>query len=176
MADEQEELESLLARTAMADRAAFHALYGATSPRVYGVLVAMLRDEEIAQDVLQDTYVKVWGRAGEYHADRGQVLSWIIAIARYRALDLLRASKRRSSFEQQAGEALSLALPQADAFSELLKECLERLADIQRRSILYAFVHGYTHEELAEREATPVGTVKSRIRRGLQRLRECLEQ
>ncbi len=176
MADQQADLESLLARAALADRAAFHALYDATSPLVYGVLRAMLRDEESAQDVLQDTYVKVWGRAGEYHSDRGHVLSWIIAIARYSALDLLRASKRRSNFEQQAGETLLLTLPDTDTFSDSLKDCLDRLADLQRRSIFSAFVHGFTHEELAQRENAPLGTIKSRIRRGLQRLRECLEQ
>ncbi|MCB1687418.1 MAG: sigma-70 family RNA polymerase sigma factor [Halioglobus sp.] len=176
MADQQEELEVLIARAAMADRSAFHALYVATAPRVYAVLMVMLRDQETAQDVLQDTYVKVWGRAGEYHSERGEVLSWVIAIARYRALDLLRASKRRTNFEHQAGETLELSLPTSDAFSELTKECLNRLADIQRRSIISSFVHGFTHEELAVREETPIGTIKSRIRRGLQRLRECLEQ
>lgn len=176
MADEQKTLEALIARTALGDRSAFQALYAATSPRVYSVLTAMLHDSATAQDVLQDTYVKVWGRSGEYHSERGQVLSWIIAIARYRALDLLRASKRRSGFEQQAATALELTLPMNDVYSELLEQCLARLAEIQRRSIVSAFVFGYTHEELAKSEETPIGTVKSRIRRGLARLRECLEQ
>jgi len=176
MEDQQDELEALIARAAMADRAAFQTLYKVTSPRVYAVLIAMLRDEEIAQDVLQDAYVKVWARAGEYHSERGQVLSWIIAIARYRALDVLRASKRRSNFEQQAGESAVLSVPATDAFTEMLSECLDRLADLQRSNIISAFMHGFTHEELADREDTPIGTIKSRIRRGLQRLRECLDQ
>lgn len=176
MNEPHDELEALVARAAMADRKAFHRLYEMTSPRVYAVLVSMLHDKDMAQDVLQDTYVKVWGRAGEYHCERGQVLSWIIAIARYRALDLLRASKRRNTFEHQAGETLAPVLSIGDSFSDLMKDCLGRLADIQRHSIVAAFVHGFTHEELAAKEDAPLGTVKSRIRRGLRRLRECLEQ
>jgi RNA polymerase sigma-70 factor (ECF subfamily) len=176
---QSEDLKALIARTAREDRAAFRALYDATSPRVYGVLVALLRNDDTAQDVLQDTFVKVWARAGEYHSERGEVLSWIIAIARYRALDLLRASRRRSSYEQQAGESPLLTLPAvsaSDEFSLRLTDCLDRLAERQRRNIVAAFVRGFTHEELARQENTPLGTIKSRIRRGLQRLRECLEQ
>jgi len=176
MADQQKELEVLLASTALGDRNAFQTLYSNTSPRVYAVLMSMLSDKATAQDVLQDTYVKVWSRASEYHSERGEVLSWIIAIARYRALDLLRAANRRQNFEQQAMAPQALSLSATNDFSDLLQECLDRLAQLQRRSILAAFINGFTHEELASLEKTPVGTVKSRIRRGLARLRECLEQ
>lgn len=174
--DEQDTLESLLARTALGDRVAFRELYDATSPRVYAVLMAMLREPAMAQDVMQDAYVKVWAQAREYHTERGLVLSWIIAIARYRALDLLRASRRRDALEDEAAVVMSMSLPASDGLSEMLQECLGRLAEMQRRSILAAFVNGFTYEELAERESAPLGTVKSRIRRGLQRLRECLDQ
>ena len=176
MADQPKLFESLLASTALGDRVAFQQLYSDTSPRVYGVLMSMLSDRATAQDVLQDTYVKVWSRAGDYHAERGEVLSWIIAIARYRALDLLRASSRRQNFEHQAAEPEALTFSASDEFSELLQECLNRLAQLQRRSILEAFINGFTHEELASNEDTPIGTIKSRIRRGLVRLRECLDQ
>jgi RNA polymerase sigma-70 factor (ECF subfamily) len=172
----QAELEVMLARSALGDRDAFQRLYEATAPRVYAVLLSMLRDSALAQDVMQDAYVKVWGQSRDYHADRGLVLSWIIAIARYRALDLLRASKRRDALEMEAVQQQSLTEPTQEGFSDLLRECLGKLADLQRRSIVAAFVNGFTHEELAAREATPVGTVKSRIRRGMQRLRECLQQ
>ncbi len=173
--DQQEILESLLARTALGERDAFRELYDSTSPRVYAVLVAMLHDPATAQDVMQDAYVKVWAQAREYHAERGLVLSWIIAIARYRALDLLRAARRRDVLEDEAGKVMEMSLPAREGFSEMLQECLGRLAELQRRSILAAFVNGFTYEELAARESAPLGTVKSRIRRGLQRLRECLE-
>ncbi|GAB5452555.1 MAG: sigma-70 family RNA polymerase sigma factor [Halioglobus sp.] len=176
MTASQNELERHVSRCAMGDRKAFETLYTESSPSVYAVLMSMLHDAATAQDVLQDTYIKVWNRAGEYHAERGLVLSWIIAIARYRALDLLRASKRRSTYEQQSEQTPTTVPVSAGTTSQLLQECLERLADLQRKSILAAFVGGYTHEELAVREATPVGTIKSRIRRGLGRLRECLEQ
>jgi RNA polymerase sigma-70 factor (ECF subfamily) len=76
----------------------------------------------------------------------------------------------------EAVQQQSLTEPTQEGFSDLLRECLGKLADLQRRSIVAAFVNGFTHEELAAREATPVGTVKSRIRRGMQRLRECLQQ
>ncbi len=174
---EQAELEQLIARCVLGDRAAFKTLYEKTSARVFGLALRMLRSREQAQDLLQDVYVRVWSRAGEYHAQRGRVLAWIMAIARYRALDMLRAESRRTTGElvEQADPAAG-ADPDSDGISSrALEECLQRLADSQRRSILVVFYGGLTHDELAARQSTPVGTVKSRIRRGLQRLRECLE-
>ncbi len=176
MAVTDAQLEAWLARSLDGDRGAFHQLYDATSPRVYAVLMKLLAEPAMAQDVLQDTYVKVWAQAEHYRSERGLVLSWIISIARYRAIDLLRAQGRRSSHELAAGETQQSTSGNDDPLSDLLHECLAKLADLQRHTIQAAFVHGFTHTELAAREDAPVGTVKSRIRRGLQRLRECMEQ
>ena len=92
---QQADNETLIARVGLGDRGAFKSLYVGTAPRVYAVILQMLRDPALAQDVLQDTYIKVWSRAQDYHHERGQVLGWIIGIARYRALDILRSEQRR---------------------------------------------------------------------------------
>lgn len=174
----EDELQELLARTVMGDRAAFHSLYTETSPTVFGVLKQMLPDTAVAEDVLQDAYVKVWSRAGEFHGERGKVLGWIIAIARYRALDVIRANKRRFEITSEANLVPESVAADGGALElkTVLEECMSRLAELQRQSIIGAFVHGWTHEELANQLAQPIGTVKSRIRRGLNLLRECLER
>lgn len=167
--------EDLLARVVLGDRNAFQLLYEETSPKVYGVLLRMLGDASSAQDVLQDTYVRVWSRAGEFHGERGKVLAWIITIARYRALDLLRSQKRRVEVTREFSQDQKFSVDLSESDPRLYS-CLETLADTQKSSVVASFVHGFTHEELAVQFAAPIGTIKSRIRRGLQRLKECLEQ
>ena len=178
----EEELRALLSRTALGDRDAFKALYQATSPQILGLLIHMLGQRDRAEDALQDTYIKVWHRARDYHAERGQVNTWLASIARYRALDLLRADKTRQQRASRAKPELATedelpdALAQSQSDNGRLYDCLHQLNDRQRQSIGLAFFRGFTHEELAAQLAAPLGTVKAWIRRGLQQLRLCLEE
>ncbi|MFK7831042.1 MAG: sigma-70 family RNA polymerase sigma factor [Congregibacter sp.] len=174
-------LVTLMARVSMGDRSAFKILYEETAPNIMGLLGSMLRQKDLAEDLLQDTFVKVWHRASDYHPERGQVTTWIASIARYAAIDTLRASKLRPSSDipmetlsDSAAETLELLASQSD--QERLYYCMDVLSAEQKQSISLAFFRGYTHDQLAEQLDTPLGTVKAWIRRGLLKLRECLER
>lgn len=170
----------LLARVALRDRRAFSALYDATAPQVMGLLMGMLRRRDIAEDVLQDTYVKVWHRAADYHPQRGQVNTWIASIARYAAIDALRAEKVRqpdaTDVDALADDgAVTEGLAESVSEEDRLRHCINTLSGDQRQTISLAFFRGFTHEELAAEMAIPLGTIKAWVRRGLRKLRECLE-
>jgi RNA polymerase sigma-70 factor, ECF subfamily len=187
MAD-PELLAHWLNATARGDRVAFQALYRAASPHLFALLLRMLRRRDLAEEALQDCFVRIWQKADTYAPARGAPLTWLMSIARYRALDLIRRQRPEVSLDDdngvdldtvqaEAGEASPDPLRASLAGESLaaLNECLETLQDQQRRSVLLAYYEGYTHEELAQRLDKPLGTVKSWVRRGLQRLRECLE-
>jgi RNA polymerase sigma-70 factor, ECF subfamily len=175
------ELRALLARCAHGDGRALEVLYRRVAPRLLGCLVRILRDRDRAEEALQDVFVQVWQRASQYAPTRGQPLAWLISMARYRAIDLLRATRPVRPFEE--GELESLAsLNTGDPAEELalahssaaLYRCLDRLTDAQRRCLDLAYVNGFSHDEVATTINSPLGTVKSWIRRGLESLRECL--
>lgn len=172
--------ESALEACARGERYALRALYEREARWLLGVAHRIVRDRDTAHDVLQEAFLLIWQRAATYRRALGSGRGWIYTVVRHRALD----EARRSNREIAAGddiEALADAaglqghdaeLPHADATS--LNRCLEALEARRRECILFAFVEGYTHEQIAERIAAPVGTVKSWIRRGLLALRECL--
>lgn len=182
---EAEALVSLLRATATKDMRAFKLLYDATSSHLMGVLLRILRHRERAEDALQDCYLRIWNKADSYAEERGHPLAWMMTIARYRALDMIRAHREHSSVDD---DPLPLDLDWADASQapdnlaetdghlHRLNDCLAELSTEQREAVLLAYYEGYTHPELAEQMKSPLGTVKSWVRRGLQRLRECLEQ
>ncbi len=173
---EQQELAPLMAKVALRDQQAFKTLFDKTSPKVYGVVLYMLKNTAQAQDLLQEVYLRIWSQASEYQPLRGPVMPWILAIARYRVLDFLRAEKRRTDAMDRHEEKVKLdELDVENDMPESLKHCLDTLASVQRQSIFEAFFNGWTHEELAKKISVPIGTVKSRIRRGLARLKDCLE-
>ena len=193
-----EKMQQLLRASAQGDGAAFKTLYDATAPRLLAVALTMMRDASLAEDVLQDAFVQVWHRAGEFHADRGTVLTWLTTIVRYRAIDLLRKRRHgKSSDKTQAIDVDPAAIdylqsrdgvdidddsqagPLVSAISSEentnLRDCVERLSNSQQKSVALAFFRGFTHQELADCLAEPLGTIKSRLRRSLLRLKECLE-
>ncbi|MDX1405367.1 MAG: sigma-70 family RNA polymerase sigma factor [Woeseiaceae bacterium] len=193
-----DKLMQLLGATARGDTTSFKALYDATAPRLHAVALAMMSDKDLAEDVLQEAFVQVWHRAGEYHAERGSVLTWLTTIVRYRGIDMLRqrnhggTSGRLPSVDVDPADIDYLSGqsdadtgigdqsgPLASAISSeensLLRNCIDRLSGSQQRSIALAFFRGLTHQELAECLAEPLGTIKSRLRRSLSRLKECLE-
>jgi len=174
------DLQLLMRRVVRRDRAAFAALYDRTSPQLFGVAMRILRQREEAEDVLQECFVAVWDRADTYDAQKSSVMTWLLSILRHRAIDRRR---RRAHMEDRLGseeELLSLRASIGDdadrgaGLRELYK-CLQELESAPRRAVLLAYVYGYTHEELAQRLAAPTGTIKSWIRRSLDRLKRCLE-
>lgn len=176
----QPELVNLVRSTARGDQIAFKELYSETSPRLFSLCLRMLKDREWAEEVLQEAFVKVWHYASEYHEDRGCVTTWLTSIVRYRALDHLRAHKATESLDNQLTEQVS---SEADPLQWLtrgdeinaLELCLDQLTDQQKQLIVMSFIEGLTHQELMQRIPTPLGTIKSWIRRGLQSLRRCLQ-
>lgn len=173
------ELTDLLVKVANGDRAALRAIYVRQSTRLFGVAMAILRDRTAAADVLQDAFLKLWERARQFDAARGNAEAWIAAIVRYAALDIARTRGRETpSDDPNLGDtaidpdALDALL--ASESGKRLRDCLGRLEAKNRQGIILAFVHGLSHPEVAARLDQPLGTVKSWIRRGLLALRECL--
>lgn len=174
--------ESLLA-AGRGDRAAFRAVYEATSAKLFGACLRICGDREIAEDALQDAYVTIWKNASRFDRTRSSPITWLVAIARNRAIDRMRA---RGQFAQARPieDAADAVDPALDAQSVLersqgaqqLEQCLGELEPRHAQLIRTAFWEGRTYESLAETAGAPLGTVKSWIRRSLLRLRACLEQ
>ena len=175
----------LMTESANGDWKSFTRLYAMTSPQLYGVMLRMTNYAQACEDLLQEVYITVWKRADRYDADKAQVMTWLTAIARHRTLDWLRSqgAGMNQRLVDQDPEALDLAAGTAtpeqsaqDAASETdLEHCLETLDGNQRNAIVLAFLEGHSHAELAEQLASPLGTVKSWVRRGLDRLKSCLQ-
>ena len=180
--DTEPEVAGLLAACARQDRQAFQRLYELTSSQLLACLVRILRNRALAEDALQDVYVQVWRRATQFERGRGSSWAWLIAIARYRAIDLQRRERRMTAggtdeiAEMAADEAphdslMTLGRHAATA----LDGCIAALQPRQRECILLSYQNGMTHAEVADRIGEPLGSVKSWIRRGLTALRRCLE-
>lgn len=173
------DLETLLGRCAEGDKLAFRKLYDLASPRLYAVALRITRQPSLAADAVHDAFLQVWQRAGRFDISRGNAKSWLISLARYRALDLI----RRTGREVLGGEQPERIDEEPDQLERLtarregaaLHRCLETLELDKRQLVMLAFLDGLTHAELAARIHAPLGTVKSWIRRGLQDLRRCLE-
>ena len=177
--------EQLLQATGQGDAAAFRALYDDTSAQLFGVLVRMLKRRELADEVLQDVFVSVWNKASGYRASQGRAITWMVSIARNRAVDVLRKTQRETPMEPAVAEQIPAA-PDfgidparfADEIgrAEKLYECMGKLSPDQLQSIRLAYFEGFSHSELAERLAKPLGTVKSWVRRGMDQLKDCLSR
>lgn len=176
------ELEALLARCAAGEAAALEMLYARVAPILLAVLMRMLKRRDLAEDVLQDVFVKVWQRAGQFDRLRGRPLAWLVSMARYRAIDLQRASRPTLALDELSMELepqLQVSGPAEAAemlgSGGLLLRCLKQIAAPQRRCLVLAYQEGLTHSEIASTVGEPLGTVKSWVRRSLQSLRRCLE-
>jgi RNA polymerase sigma-70 factor, ECF subfamily len=172
-------LQQLIRETARRDRAAFAKLYTQTSAQLFGVALRIMRQREPAEEVLQESFVAVWERAGDYDPARGSAMGWLIIIVRHCAIDQLRRRAARPESRSAPEEALSALMSpdSTDSGAELraLQRCLDELDEEPRRAVLLAYCYGLTRDELAARLAVPVGTVKSWLRRSLERLKRCLE-
>jgi RNA polymerase sigma-70 factor, ECF subfamily len=176
-----EQLTVLLRRCASADGAALQRLYQLTSPIMFACLTRMLRRRAVAEEALQDVFVTIWQRAGQYRPERGRPTAWLMSITRNRAIDLMRRENLAPvvalDFPQQSAETEATDESGSDPLpgAALLERCLALLTPQQRRCLELAFVGGNSHMDIARLVGSPMGTVKSWIRRGLQSLKACLE-
>ena len=181
-------LAELIARVALADQRAFGELYRLTSSHLFAVALRIVRERGIAEELLQEAYVNVWHHAGSYAAERALPSTWLTAIVRNRCLDHVRKRDLDTVSMTRDGDddAPELALPDgapgpaemllAGADAHAIRDCVDRLEGGSRQAIALAFFQGLSHSELAQHLAQPLGTVKSWIRRGLERLKGCLER
>lgn len=174
-------LVELMERVAAGDHAALRSLYDRTSAKLYGVCLRVLDDESDAQDALQDVFVTVWRKARQYDSRKAGTITWLAVLARNKAIDRRRGRKPPAD---EIDQAFDLADDQPSALEVMegaedatrLRRCLDALEDRARMLIRAAFFDGLSYAELAQREDVPLGTMKSWIRRGLLRLRGCLDQ
>jgi RNA polymerase sigma-70 factor, ECF subfamily len=178
---DDEHLAGLLRACASGDNGALEQLYRLVSPALFACLLRILPRRSLAEEALQDVFVTVWRRAGQFRPERGRPMAWLIAIARYRAIDLLRHERAAPTLVANLPDPEAIAAEPADEpmtwlpGSGLLERCLGLLSHEQRRCLELAFVGGNSHGDIARLVGTPLGTVKSWIRRGLKTLKGCLE-
>jgi RNA polymerase sigma-70 factor, ECF subfamily len=178
-----EDLRVLLERCAHKDEKAFATLYRASAPKLFHVARYITRREDWAEEVLQESFVNVWHGAGTYDPRKGAPMTWMTAIVRNRALDWLR-KPREEEMNEACCEALASLPSEEPGPDELLDRlmnagrlsiCLHGLGDQQRQAIILAYVYGLSHGEISLKLGCPLGTAKTWIRRGMGRLRVCLE-
>jgi len=176
------QLAELLSQCALKNHNSFNKLYHLTASKLYGVALRILRRQDWAEEVLQECYVNIWNHAAEYAAAKSAPLTWMTSIVRNRCLDWLRRPRTEAT-----GEEYDIAIDawQDDAPGPMeqlaasndaaaLARCLGELEPKQRQSIMLAFFNGLSHSEVANHLKQPLGTVKTWVRRGLERLKSCL--
>lgn len=176
-------LDDLMARCGLRDQRAFAELYRRTSGRLLAVALRIVRRRDWAEEILQESFVSIWHHAPDFDRVRAAPMTWMTTIVRNRALDWVRRPRLEQSDEGLEGIVENfeddspgpLERLQAAATSGSLGECLKQLSGQQRQSIALAYLHGLSHSELADHLEQPLGTIKTWIRRGLERLRGCLD-
>lgn len=179
-------LQKDLARVALGDRAAFARVYQSTSAHLFGVALRILGRRDVAEDVLQEAFVNVWHHAGSYQAASGQPMTWLISIVRNKALDVVRSASVRHEtampvtehgteveIEDERPSPLQMLTQATDALA--IRGCMEALDASHRQSLALAYYHGMSHSEVATHMRAPLGSVKAWVRRGLERLKTCME-
>ena len=171
--------DAALRRAALGDQRAFATLYDLLAARVFGLILRVLVDRAQSEEVLQEVFLEAWQTAQSFDADRGRARTWLLTIAHRRAVDRVRASQASRRRDLTAGaREVSDAVPGVDEEVALLVDggrALDALPEPQRRAIILAYFGGYSHSEIAVLLETPLGTIKTRIRDGLTRLRAALE-
>ena len=175
-------LAELLAQAALKNQRAFADLYQLTAAKLFGVALRILRRQDWAEEVLQECYVNIWNHAGDYAVHKSAPLTWMTSIVRNRCLDWLRRPQQEATGDEYdiAAEAWRDDAPGpmesllASSEAAALARCMQELDAKQRQSIMLAFFHGLSHSELASHMKQPLGTVKTWVRRGLERLKICL--
>ncbi|MFD7463081.1 sigma-70 family RNA polymerase sigma factor [Streptomyces tendae] len=177
----QPDLQQLIREVALGNQDSFAAVYDAVAGSVLGVARAVLRDQAQSEEVAQEVLVEVWRTAPRYRPERGTVVNWILTLAHRRAVDRVRSVEAAAARDHKA--ALLERTPEYDEVTEQVetrlereqvRRCLRTLTEIQRQSVTLAYYRGLTYRQVAEALAVPLGTVKTRLRDGLIRLRDCL--
>ncbi len=171
----------LLSRMALGDRKAFPLLFAATSSKLFGVTMRILKDRTQAEDALQEIYLKIWRRAGDFSADRASPMAWLVTIARNHSIDVLRA---RRPATVDIDEEFSLADPGLDpeglalnrSQGRQIERCLSELDRVRAEAVVSAYVDGMSYQELAERHEVPLNTMRTWLRRSLLKLKECMQR
>lgn len=179
--DDPPGVDELLNRVAVGDDSAFAALYDQTSTRVFGLVRRVLRDPAQAEEVTQEVYLQVWRQATRFDDQAGSALSWVLTVAHRRAVDRVRSSQSAADRDQRAAERENI--PAHDQVAEAVEQrleaeqvrrCLEGLTELQRESVTLAYYRGFTYAEVGTTLGVPLGTIKTRMRDGLVRLRDCM--
>lgn len=174
------ELSSLLASVARRDEAAFERLYEATSAKLYGVVLRILRRQDLAEEVIQDAYVKIWNSAGQFNPGLSSPITWMVSIARNRAIDVVRKRSEISIEEEPAAMDVASDTPDPLARKDMSEElqrifdCVSRLEPQRQRLVLLAYYNGWSREQLSRKFDTPLNTIKTWLRRSMVEIRECL--
>ena len=172
-------LELLLAQVAKGDHAAFRAVYDQAAPAVLGIVRRVLRDPAQSEEVMQEVLLEIWRTAARFNPAAGSAVAWIMTLAHRRAVDRVRSEQRATERELRAATATIDYDQVSDAVETSLehqrvRRCLDGLTDLQRESVALAYYRGYSYREVAQLLGVAVGTVKTRMRDGLIRLRDCL--
>jgi RNA polymerase sigma-70 factor, ECF subfamily len=176
-----EQLSLLIAQVALGNRIAFETLYHATSAKLYAFALRVLNNQAMAEEVIQETFVKVWHSADSYQPEKAGVMTWMTTIVRNRCIDVLRAKPPEEALHDDANfdDWASADLgPMENAASQhetkALMRCMQQLAPLQRQAFALSYFKGLAHEELAAYLVQPLGTVKAWLRRGLATLKVCI--
>lgn len=175
------EIEKLIAKVSLGDRKAFGDLYDATSAKLFGVILRILKDKPAAEDALQDVYLKVWKNADRYASNGLSPMTWLITIARNTAIDRLRGAKPTddlADFENMLPASGPTPEGSAVAASEArrIAGCMEDLGADRRNAVKGAYLHGQSYADLARQFDVPINTIRTWLRRSLIALRECMEE
>ncbi len=171
--------EELLQRVATGDREAFAELYDSTAPRVFGLVKRLLRDHAQSEEVTQEIFLEVWQTAARYDPTRGGAMAWMLTMTHRRAVDRVRASQASRDRDVRVGirdhaPAFDSVVENVEVRieSERVKEAMMRLTELQRQAVQLAYFGGYSHREVSAMLSVPIGTVKTRLRDGMIRLRD----
>ena len=172
-------IEGLLRDIATGDRAAFAELYDRISSRVMGLVTRVLRDRAQSEEVTQEVFLEIWQQSARFDANRGSGMAWVLTMAHRRAIDRIRASQKSHERDLRIGirdierdfDGVSEAV-EIRVENERVKRAMSRLTPVQREAVILAYYGGYSHSEMAEILGIPLGTVKTRLRDGMIRLRD----
>ncbi|WP_033220550.1 sigma-70 family RNA polymerase sigma factor [Kitasatospora phosalacinea] len=176
------DLRELLSRVVRGDQEAFAALYDAVSGPVFGLVRRVVRDPAQSEEVTQEVLLEVWRTAARYRAERGEVLPWVLTIAHRRAVDRVRSAQAAADRDRRVAAATHGGTPYDEVAEQVegrlereqVRRCLKTLTELQRESLTLAYYRGYSYPEVAQVLGAPLGTVKTRMRDGLIRMRDCL--
>ncbi len=173
------DLAALLARVANGDHGAFEAVYDQVAARVFGIVRSVIRDPSLSEEVTQEVMVEVWRTASRYDHGKGPAMAWVATIAHRRAVDRVRSEQRSAQRDRRAAAPVTAYDDVAETVAGILdrervRHCLGSLTELQREAVLLAYYGGHTYRQVAGLLGVPPGTVNTRMRDGLIRLRDCL--